>query len=185
MEDRPSPTVTHKWWLVLHLGCAVVVAALFVYHVSIYYFLGDDCFISFRYARNLVEGNGLVYNPGERVEGYTNFLWVLMMATAMKLRLAPELVSNVVGIASGVGILTLLVVLSARQTRQASPLIWIAPLCLAANRTFCGWSTGGLATQFFSLLGLAGLLCFLREQERATARPWGSSRTTALPRPGS
>ena len=43
-------------------------------------FLLDDAFISFRYARNLLEGNGLVWNPGERVEGYSNFLWVLELA---------------------------------------------------------------------------------------------------------
>ena len=44
------------------------------------WFLTDDAFISFRYARNLLEGNGLVFNPGERVEGYSNFLWVLELA---------------------------------------------------------------------------------------------------------
>ena len=43
-------------------------------------FLQDDAFISFRYARNLATGHGLVWNPGERVEGYTNFLWTLLMA---------------------------------------------------------------------------------------------------------
>src|SRR5690606_38133881 len=42
--------------------------------------LSDDAFISFRYAQNLVEGHGLVYNPGERVEGYTNFLWTVLAA---------------------------------------------------------------------------------------------------------
>ena len=40
----------------------------------------DDAYISFRYARNLVDGNGLVFNPGERVEGYTNFLWTVLAA---------------------------------------------------------------------------------------------------------
>ena len=40
----------------------------------------DDAFISFRYAQNLVEGHGLVYNIGERVEGYTNFLWTILFA---------------------------------------------------------------------------------------------------------
>jgi arabinofuranosyltransferase len=42
----------------------------------------DDAFISYRYARNLSEGQGLVFNPGERVEGYTNFLYVVLMAPA-------------------------------------------------------------------------------------------------------
>jgi len=45
----------------------------------------DDAFISYRYAWNLLHGNGLVYNPGEPVEGYTNFLWTLLSAGAMKL----------------------------------------------------------------------------------------------------
>jgi hypothetical protein len=40
----------------------------------------DDAYVSFRYAKHLVEGHGLVYNIGERVEGYTNFLWTLLAA---------------------------------------------------------------------------------------------------------
>lgn len=36
----------------------------------------DDAFISFRYARNWANGLGPVWNPGEAVEGYTNFLWM-------------------------------------------------------------------------------------------------------------
>jgi hypothetical protein len=40
----------------------------------------DDAFISFRYARNLADGLGLVFNPHERVEGYTNFLWTVALA---------------------------------------------------------------------------------------------------------
>ncbi len=42
--------------------------------------LFDDAMIGMRYAENLVQGEGLVWNPGEWVEGYTNFLWVLAMA---------------------------------------------------------------------------------------------------------
>ena len=40
----------------------------------------DDAYISFRYATNLARGQGLVFNPGERVEGYTNFLWTVIVA---------------------------------------------------------------------------------------------------------
>jgi hypothetical protein len=35
--------------------------------------LSDDAFMSFRYALNLLAGHGLVYNPGECVEGHANF----------------------------------------------------------------------------------------------------------------
>jgi hypothetical protein len=39
----------------------------------------DDALISLRYAQQWVAGNGLVFNTGERVEGYTNFLWTVVL----------------------------------------------------------------------------------------------------------
>lgn len=42
----------------------------------------DDAYISYRYARNLAQGKGLVFNPGERVEAYSNLLYVLLIAPA-------------------------------------------------------------------------------------------------------
>ena len=44
-----------------------------------YFSLFDDAMISMRYAWNLAHGYGLVWNPGEHVEGYTNLLMVLLM----------------------------------------------------------------------------------------------------------
>jgi arabinofuranosyltransferase len=40
----------------------------------------DDAYISYRYAQNLVDGHGLVFNPGDKVEGYTNLLYTLLAA---------------------------------------------------------------------------------------------------------
>lgn len=40
----------------------------------------DDAYISFRYGKNMMRGFGLIYNPGEYVEGYTNFLWTVITA---------------------------------------------------------------------------------------------------------
>ena len=42
----------------------------------------DDAYIPYRYAENLVHGGGLVFNLGERVEGYSDFLYVLAVAPA-------------------------------------------------------------------------------------------------------
>ena len=58
----------------------------------------DDAFITYRYAQNLVDGHGPVWNPGERVEGYSNFLWLLMIAFGMLLGLQPEVFIIVVNI---------------------------------------------------------------------------------------
>ena len=51
--------------------------------------LQDDAYISFRYARNAALGHGLVYNPGEPVEGYTNFLWTALFIPVELLGLDP------------------------------------------------------------------------------------------------
>ncbi len=45
----------------------------------------DDSLISFRYAQNLAAGHGLVFNPGTRVEGYSNLLWTLQLAAIARL----------------------------------------------------------------------------------------------------
>jgi hypothetical protein len=45
-----------------------------------YFWLDDDQMISMRFARNVAQGFGFVWNPNEAVEGYTNFLWVAVMA---------------------------------------------------------------------------------------------------------
>jgi hypothetical protein len=46
-------------------------------------FVPDDSFISYRYAANLADGRGLRFNPtDEPVEGYSNFLWITLLAGA-------------------------------------------------------------------------------------------------------
>jgi len=73
------------------VALAIVLAAVyygvFIFKTSFllngerYFCLYDDAMISMRYAKNLAQGFGLVWNPGgERVEGFTNPLWVLFMA---------------------------------------------------------------------------------------------------------
>ena len=56
-------------------------------------FIQDDTFISMRYAKNLVEGNGLVFNLNEKTEGYTSFLWVIILGAALKTGIDLELFS--------------------------------------------------------------------------------------------
>ncbi|MDQ3706402.1 MAG: hypothetical protein M3437_14530 [Chloroflexota bacterium] len=67
----------------------------------------DDAYISYRYAWNLAHGNGLVYNPGEVVEGYTNFLWTLAASVAIWAGLSPAGVALAGTIACSMGILAL------------------------------------------------------------------------------
>jgi len=163
-------------------ACAlwVFLCGVYAWNVDRYFFVGDDAFISFRYAANLVAGHGLVWNPGEYVEGYTNFLWVLILALGMELGIGPEGLSCMLGIASGVGVLATLGIYSSRRLGVLHPLVWLPLFTLALSRSFTAWSTGGLATQFFTLLVLLAQIQFLRERRRTAGVPWLSSLLFAI-----
>jgi arabinofuranosyltransferase len=143
---------------------ALTVVMIYAANVERYAFLGDDAFITFRYAKNLAQGLGMVWNPGEFVEGYTNFLWVLMMSAGIRLDIAPEVLSNALGITSGLGVLFLLGRFAADRLHATHPLVWLPLFTLALSRSFTAWSTSGLATQFFTLLVLAAQLRFVQER---------------------
>jgi len=153
---------------------------IFVLNVKQYYFHADDCYISFRYALNLYNGHGLVWNPGERVEGYTNFLWVILMAFGMMIKIPPEVFSNALGIMSGLVVLVSLVYLSAKNTSWTNPIICLTPLILVTSRSFTGWCTGGLATMFYTMLLFLAILQFLREREQKVQFPITSSILLSL-----
>ena len=66
-------------WILL--GASALVVATSVRYRGLYHGNTiDDAYISFQYAKNWASGNGVVFNPGERVEGYTNFLWVALLS---------------------------------------------------------------------------------------------------------
>ena len=68
----------------------------------------DDAFITFRYAENLAAGRGLVFNVGERVEGYSNLLHTLMLAALSLVGIGPVLGANLIGAAAGLALLLVL-----------------------------------------------------------------------------
>jgi hypothetical protein len=49
----------------------------------------DDSFIHLQFARSLAAGDGLAYNPGERVTGSTAPLWTALLSLGFLLRLEP------------------------------------------------------------------------------------------------
>jgi hypothetical protein len=124
-------------------------------------FVQDDAFISFRYARNLAEGLGLAWNPGERVEGYTNFLWTLIVAVGIRLGAEPVVFTQSLGL--------LLFSASLYLTWRLAVESGLGPagslgalLVTGANFTFSSYATGGLETPLVTALFLAGLLIAVR-----------------------
>lgn len=136
------------------------------------WFLCDDAFISFRYARHLVEGHGLVFNPGERVEGFTNLLWVLEIAALWCLGLRPEWGAPLLSVALTLGTLWVVGAAASRLTGSHRPrtTAWMAVTLVATSQAFAEWSTSGLETRQFTFLVVFGVFALVR----AAASSWWS-----------
>lgn len=155
MENQGSSA---KGGRVGHRFLLLVLLAGFVAHALLLAgALEDDTFISYRYGRNLAEGHGLVWNPGERVEGYTNFLWTLLSAGGVGV-LGIEPVPWSVGLGLGTGIATM-VLLFFLARRFVSPGTALLPPLLFAGHSGIVYSyVNGMETGLFTLLLLAAAL---------------------------
>ena len=126
------------------------VVTIALIHISAYWLLVDDAFISFRYALNFANGDGLVFNIGEKVEGFTNLLWVLILAFFTFTGFDIVFLSKFLGLLFS--ILTLFLTFRFNLTNLKLPP-WkavISPLFLAFHPTFATWTTGGLETSMFA-----------------------------------
>jgi hypothetical protein len=140
----------------LTLLALLVVVACGLYYAWKLRWVADDAFISFRYARNLAQGQGLVFNLGARVEGYTNFLWTLILAGFLRAGFDAGQVSLVLSLAclAGCLIVTTRLVQRELEARGRGVFISLAAILLAGNYTFSSFGTSGLETMFASLLVL-------------------------------
>ncbi len=133
-----------------------------------YYWVCEDAYISFRYAVNLAHGFGLRYNITDvpPVEGYTNFLWVVITALVEFLHYSSELVMPILSAIFGAGCIILLNrILSEKLGNSA---VFAALLTLVLFPTFIIWSTGGLATMpyAFGVLSLFYLMVLKEGENR-------------------
>ncbi len=117
--------------------------------------LFDDAFISFRYIKNFLAGHGLVFNIGERVEGYTNFLWTMVLAL-LRLVIPVDIPYIALFLCLACFVANLITVwligrrLSASRPEQT--YFPLATLWLAANFIFTSYGTSGMETMFASWL---------------------------------
>jgi hypothetical protein len=118
----------------------------------------DDAFISLHYARNWIEGNGLVYNPGERVEGYTNFLWLALVAGCGRLGLDMPLATVALNLLSYAGLIVLVHHVVRRLVTGHEVVVSFAAIMTALSYPMVSFATGGLETVFCALLVLAAAL---------------------------
>lgn len=149
--------MSRKVWVGLAVCSALLLHQFFHFNV-----VQDDAFISFRYVRNFLDGNGLVFNIGERVEGYTNFLWIILLAFLTKLGLPLIAAARGLGVFAALGTLGLAGYAAYREYPQRS---WFWPVGVALLLAACGslayWSGSGLETGLFALLAAGGGIFYL------------------------
>ncbi len=168
-------------WLVW-TGVALL---LLLAHALSFRFVIDDAFISFRFARNLADGHGLVFNLGEKVEGYSNLLYVLLSALGMKLGADPLLWGRIWSTVAAGGLLALLPgivrLLAPEENAHRQLAGHAAQMIMASVGAVACWTLAGLETVFFAffavwawraaikrqtiMAGIAGLLLILTRPE--------------------
>ncbi len=145
----------------LWIGVAAA-GVLLVYQFSVFNVVQDDAFISFRYVKNFLAGQGLVFNVGERVEGYTNFLWIMLLALLTKVGLPTIGTARTLGVLFSIGTLGVAAWGAYRYYPKRS-WIWVlaVPFLLAANGSFAYWAGSGLETGLFTFLVASAAVTYL------------------------
>jgi hypothetical protein len=140
-------------WLAFSLALAAVMA----YSDRLQPWTLDDAFISFRYAENFAEGKGLVYNPGEYVEGYTTFLWVILLGLGHYAGLNTVLLSKVLGVFFTAGVLALTASMHRFVPGADARTSTAATLMLGTCGIFTAWAMSGMEVAilaFWSVLAV-------------------------------
>jgi hypothetical protein len=149
---------------VVLVACALTLAlSYFLWsHVS------DDAYISFRYIRRLLEGQGLTFNDGERVEGFSHPLWILLVAGGTRLTgLAIPDVARALGLACSLSTIACLFA-SRRAFASGNQIANAAIVLLLLFPGFHVYATSGLETPLLMLLLTVGTVASLGQRTPTT-----------------
>jgi len=136
----------------------------------------EDAYITFRYAQNLADGHGLVWNPGEDpVEGSTEFLWVMLVAGISKLGLGVETAGLALSMTFAIFGVIVVGLAAFYLSRRQAIVVLLAAGAFAVGPTSY-YVRAGFATTLFSLLIAVSFICQIilvftsnRERLRTTA----------------
>ena len=118
-----------------------------------FYFVCDDAYISFQYARNLAQGFGLVFNKGlEPVEGYTNFLWVIIESFFYYINIPLQLIMPLISFLCLVYFVCFLKRILKEKFLFDNSVCFLTLLSIAFFPSFFIWATSGLEALPYSIL---------------------------------
>jgi arabinofuranosyltransferase len=151
---------------------SLVLLAVFLVGAWAAWFLTiDDAFISFRYSANLAAGHGPVWNvDGPRVEGFTNFAWVVWSGLGAWLGLALPLFAKVTSLLLGLGTLYLLIREGHRRAGLTGVLVGAGAYVVFLPTYF--HITAGLETAAFAAVLLRVVVLGLRVLANERVRTW-------------
>ncbi len=130
-------------------------------------FIQDDAYISYRFVANFLNGHGLVYNIGERVEGFTNFGWVIFMALWGSLGDLFIIASRITGLLCGAGVIVVTYLIARLLLDRSSRwMAWLPVYLVAVNQSLAYWSPAGLETAAFAFMASWSLYLSLKRS------PW-------------
>lgn len=165
-KKTPAPRASRTHLTALAFAAVVLVLSC----VYIMPYFPDDAYISFRYAENLVDGHGLAFNPGEPLEAYSNFLWIMVCALLYRLGMSLPVVTPFVGIVLALWGLAILWHLFRRRVEHPTQL-FLPLLLYAAAGPFVLYVVSGMETALFGFL----LLALLYYADRLNHSPAPSS----------
>ncbi len=161
-----------RWdWLGFAIGMSGLIWLVWVNR----HFFHDDAYISLRYARHLAEAGALEWNLGERVEGYTNFLFVIMEAGLIWLGIAPVVAAHILT-GSAAALLMIAVMRAAREIAPQPGLAHGAILfAVGATPGLAIWVLGGLEAVVVAAFIGWGVIGALKAIETGRFAPaiWG------------
>lgn len=146
-------------------------------------FFSDDAFISLRYVDRLLAGDGLTWTDGERVEGYSNLLWVLLGSGLGALGLDLVSAARLAGALCTAAAAWCLARASSPHDRRSAARAAVAPLLVAATQPVLVWTLAGLEGPLVLLLLAWGCGGLVRAHTLAPPTAWAARRCLALGAP--
>lgn len=97
-DTRSSAKILPLLYKITFFALPVFLLLILFLHAKKYLpFISDDALISLRYSKRLLEGHGLTWTEGIRVEGYSNLLWVVLVAVLGLFNIELVLASRILG----------------------------------------------------------------------------------------
>lgn len=134
---------------------------LFLITITITAWLSDDAYITFRSVDNFINGYGLTWNIGERVQAYTHPLWMFLISVFYVF--TNEFYFTSISISISVSLLAFFILLNKISVTPLNSII--VGLILIFSKSFIDYSTSGLENPLTHLLIILFFLIYFNQSD--------------------